>query len=52
MKKNHLSLNVYRKNAHAVRFYQREGFRIRQESIDGNTGEKEYRMHWEMEDNR
>ncbi len=51
-KKNHLSLNVYRKNAHAVRFYQREGFRIRQESIDGNTGEKEYRMHWEMEDNR
>lgn len=51
-KKNQLSLNVYQKNTKAVLFYQREGFQVRQESIDGNTGEKEYNMQWEMEESK
>ncbi len=41
-----LTLCVYRKNVRAIRFYQREGFRIRSERVDGNTGEKEYFMIW------
>ncbi len=51
-KKSRLSLNVYQKNTKAVRFYLREGFRIRQETIDRNTGEKEYSMQWKMEENK
>ena len=46
-KKRKLCLNVYQKNFRAVRFYQREGFRIEREETDGNTGEKEYLMIWE-----
>ena len=45
--KAELSLNVYGKNVRAVRFYQREGFRIQREDIDKNTNEKEYVMIWE-----
>ncbi|MCI8550254.1 MAG: GNAT family N-acetyltransferase [Lachnospiraceae bacterium] len=41
-----LTLNVYQKNIRAVRFYQRENFHIQSESIDENTGEKEYLMIW------
>ena len=41
-----LSLNVYQKNSRAVRFYRGEGFEIRSESVDGNTGEPEYLMEW------
>lgn len=51
-KKNQLSLNVYQKNTKAVLFYQREGFQVYQESIDGNTGEKEYSMQWELEESK
>ena len=46
-KQRKLCLNVYQKNFRAVRFYQREGFRIEREETDGNTGEKEYLMIWE-----
>ena len=46
-RKGQLSLNVYQKNIRAVRFYQREGFRIEREKTDENTGEKEYLMTWE-----
>lgn len=42
--KKELSLNVYQKNIKAVSFYQREGFRIEAETMDENTGEKEYFM--------
>ncbi len=41
-----LTLNVYQKNAAAVRFYQREAFEIREERNDENTGEQEYTMVW------
>lgn len=41
-----LSLTVYKKNTKAVNFYQREQFVIKQEQIDGNTGEIEHLMIW------
>jgi len=44
--KPRLDLRVYQKNARAVRFYQREQFVIRSESIDADTGEKEFLMTW------
>ena len=42
--KRKLTLNVYAKNTGAVRFYQREGFRIAEEGVDADTREKEYHM--------
>ena len=42
-----LTLHVYRKNDRAAAFYRREGFRVRSEGVDGNTGELECRMAWE-----
>lgn len=46
-KKQKLRLSVYIKNQAAVRFYQREDFQIRTESVDEATGEAEYEMTWE-----
>lgn len=43
-----LTLNVYQKNARAVKFYQREGFAVQREQVDEDTGEKEYLMIWEL----
>lgn len=45
-RKNKLSLNVYKKNTQAVRFYKREGFSIVREGTDENTNETEYEMIW------
>lgn len=42
-----LTLNVYRKNERAAAFYAREGFQVRGEGVDENTGEPEYTMVWE-----
>lgn len=44
--KSQLSLNVYQKNIRAIKFYQREDFKIQSESIDKSTNEKEYFMIW------
>lgn len=41
-----LSLNVYQQNKGAVAFYLREGFSIRTEGIDEETGNAEYTMFW------
>lgn len=41
-----LSLNVYKKNARTVMFYQYCGFRIVNQVIDENTSEEEYTMEW------
>lgn len=41
-----LYLYVYRKNTRAIRFYERENFEIRSESIDGDTNEQELIMVW------
>lgn len=45
-KKEKLRLNVYQKNTRAIQFYQREGFKIQNENMDINSGEKEYVMTW------
>ena len=41
-----LNLNVYEKNARAIRFYQREKFMVQSKSVDENTNEKELGMSW------
>ena len=46
-RKDRLCLQVYQRNARAIRFYQREGFRIQNEGMDEHTGEKDYTMVWE-----
>ena len=48
-KKTELHLNVYQKNTRAIRFYQREGFKILREGMDEATGEKDYEMTWRQE---
>lgn len=48
-KKTKLRLNVYQKNMRAIRFYQREGFKILREGMDEATGEKDYEMTWRQE---
>lgn len=45
--KNRLTLHVYEKNKKAIKFYQKNGFKIIKEDIDKNTNEKEYMMLWE-----
>ena len=45
-----LTLRVYQKNERAVKFYLRNGFRIREEGLDEGTGEKEYEMVWKGEE--
>lgn len=46
--KKQLTLSVYQKNIRAVKFYQREHFKVQCEKTDENTGEKEYFMVWEQ----
>lgn len=41
-----LTLNVYRKNERAVRFYLRENFTVRSQRLEKDTGEEEYLMEW------
>ena len=42
----YLSLNVYKKNFRAIRFYQREEFIIISESLDEDTNEMNISMIW------
>lgn len=44
--KSTLKLNVYQKNERAIQFYLRKEFSIQSESVDDNTGEKEFIMIW------
>ena len=48
-RKSALRLNVYQKNTRAIRFYRREGFRIRRGGLDAATGEPDYEMLWQRE---
>ena len=41
-----LSLQVYKKNSRAVRFYLREDFVVLNEQADENTGKTELVMNW------
>lgn len=43
---SNLSLQVYKNNEGAVRFYVREGFSLEKEQMDENTGEIELVMAW------
>lgn len=45
--KSSLTLNVYKKNERAIRFYRRELFMVRSESVCEDTGEDELVMGWE-----
>ena len=47
--RNKLLLNVYQKNTSAISFYQREGFEIQYSGLDEATGEKDYVMAWQQE---
>lgn len=44
-----LSLKVFTKNVDALRFYQKNGFKIIAEQTDESTGEDELLMSWSME---
>ena len=44
--KSILKLSVYQKNEKATKFYLREKFSIQSETVDDNTGEKEFVMVW------
>ena len=44
--KSKLKLSVYQRNEKAIKFYLREKFSIQSESVDDNTGEKEFIMIW------
>lgn len=50
--KPELNLNVYKKNPRAVKFYQRENFRISAENIEKDTNEEEYEMIWQKQSKR
>lgn len=47
LRKHGLTLHVYQKNQRAVSFYQREGFKVKSEGTDSDTGERELLMIWE-----
>lgn len=44
--KNNLTLSVYKKNANAIKFYEKNGFLIINENIAKDTNEIEYTMIW------
>ena len=44
--RNILSLNVYKNNKNAIKFYEKNNFKIIDEKIDKNTNEIEYTMTW------
>ena len=44
--KDNLTLNVYNKNANAIKFYKKNNFIITSENIDKDTNEIEYAMTW------
>lgn len=47
-RRERLSLSVYEKNAPALRFYTREGFRPLEQRTDEATGEREQLLVWEQ----
>lgn len=44
--KDNLTLNVYKKNANAIKFYEKNNFIITSKNIDKDTNEIEYTMIW------
>ena len=48
--KEELTLNVYEKNREAIKFYEKNGFKIVKEAVDKENNEKEFRMIWNKGD--
>lgn len=48
-KRKEIALNVYVRNEAAIRFYERNGFRIEETDLDPMTGQVEYTMKWHAE---
>lgn len=44
--KENIQLNVYKKNNNAVDFYLKNGFVIKEETLDEQTSEGEFLMEW------
>ena len=44
--KDNLTLNVYKKNGNAIKFYEKNNFIITSENINKDTTEIEYTMTW------
>lgn len=44
--KNHIELKAYKKNSKTINFYLKNGFKVKEESVDEETGELEYLMEW------
>jgi ribosomal protein S18 acetylase RimI-like enzyme len=42
-----LTLDVYERNVGAVRFYERAGFTIAAKTLDADTQQVDYQMHWQ-----
>ncbi len=45
-KRPNIQLKVFAKNAGALKFYQKHGFKVLAESVDSETGESELLMAW------
>ncbi|MFJ7935588.1 N-acetyltransferase [Sporosarcina sp. NPDC096371] len=48
-KRETIQLKVYKKNSKAVDFYLKNGFVIKEKSVDEQTSEEEFLMEWEMD---
>ena len=48
--KEELTLNVYEKNRKAIKFYEKNSFKIVKEAVNKETNEKEFRMIWDKGD--
>lgn len=44
--RQHLKLTVYKANKPSVRFYEKQGFRVVAEQVDGHTGQPELVMQY------
>ncbi len=47
--RENIQLKVYKKNNKAVDFYLKNGFVIKEETLDEQTSEEEYLMEWEKD---
>ncbi|MEK5028320.1 N-acetyltransferase [Paenibacillus sp. FSL M7-1046] len=46
IQKSKITLKVYKENTSATRFYEKNGFTIKETLLDENTNQEEYLMEW------
>ncbi|AIQ18492.1 GNAT family acetyltransferase [Paenibacillus sp. FSL H7-0357] len=46
IQKSKITLKVYKENTSATRFYEKNGFTIKETLLDANTNQEEYLMEW------